>query len=267
MRDRGIIDEIKKKLGEATDYLLEQIASIPGTAIWNNMKVRCDNAAVSDGAMALLVDGLTRLKKQHPKLEIHAIGHSAGSIMIGDMLPVLTRKKLRLDTCSLYAPACTVAFARNTYLKAIKTGTLDADNLVINLLSDANESANSVGPYCKSLLYLVGRAFEAHKTPILGMEAVWNAKLDKEGVFNDDKADLDPTVAKWRETTGRRPAGPTLSFCLKKRSQRAPEQVSRRGTAASTIGSTAYPPQSTACATRRLSRPLDKPVGSLEYLT
>ena len=94
MRDRGIFDEIKQALGDATDYLLEEIASVPGTAIWNNMKMRCNSAAAPGGAMDFFVNGLVRLKQQHPTLEIHAVGHSAGSIMIGDMLPVLTRKKL-----------------------------------------------------------------------------------------------------------------------------------------------------------------------------
>jgi len=43
--ERGILDEIGEKLGDATDYLIEQLASVPGTAIWNNMKVRCTSAA------------------------------------------------------------------------------------------------------------------------------------------------------------------------------------------------------------------------------
>ena len=262
--ERGILDEIREKLGDATDYLIEQLASVPGTAIWNNMKVRCTSAAAPGGAMELFINGLVRLKEQHPKLEVHAIGHSAGSIMIGDMLPVLTRRKLKLDTCALYAPACSVAFARNTYLKAIKSGTLDASSVVIDLLSDPNERADSVGPYLKSLLYLVSRSFEAHKTPSLGMDAVWNAKLDKDGVFNDDKANLDVAVAKWREDW-KAAGGPDPIAVQKKEVATGPgtSQQARHGCfdnwvegISATINRMRH---------EKVGQSLDRPVGSLEY--
>lgn len=264
MRDRGIIDDIKETLGDATDYLIEQVASIPGTAVWNNMKLRCDNAAAAKGAMDLLVEGLVHLKEQHPKLEIHAIGHSAGSIMIGDMLAVLARKKLALDTCSLYAPACTVDFARSTYLKAIRAGTLDAGKVVINLLSDTNERADTVGPYGKSLLYLVSRAFESHKTPILGMEAVWHAKLDEKGIFTDDKAQLDETVVRWRADWAAAGGAEPLVLCRKEIAT-GPQtsQQAQHGCfdnwvdcISATINRIRH---------EKVGQTLDKPVGSLEY--
>ena len=68
-----------------------------------------------------------------------------------------------------------------------------------------------MGPYGKSLLYLVSRALEpTHKTPILGMEATWEPKLDKEGVFVAPAPGRpNPDVAFWRkvlaEALGRRP--------------------------------------------------------------
>ena len=52
----------------------------------------------------------------------------------------------------------------------------------MHLLSDQREKDDTVGPYQKSLLYLVSRALEnQHKTPLLGMANAFNKAL------NDDK--------------------------------------------------------------------------------
>ena len=45
------------------------------------------------------------------------------------------------------------------------------------MLSDTNEICDTVGPYRKSLLYLVSRALEiSHKIPILGLEQIFDSK-------------------------------------------------------------------------------------------
>src|SRR5207244_2217835 len=51
---------------------------------------------------------------------------------------------------------------------------ISAGQLHVDLMSDAREQDDSVGPYGKSLLYLVCRALErVHKTPILGLANAW----------------------------------------------------------------------------------------------
>jgi hypothetical protein len=108
---------------------------------------------------------------------------------------------------SLYAPACTVDFALNTYVPAALNKVINPKKVVFDLLSDENERADTVGPtdesgiYDKSLLYLVSRALEpAHKMPILGMEAVWNRALDKDDVFlRNNGGGLNRQVAAWRK--------------------------------------------------------------------
>ena len=79
---------------------------------------------------------------------------------------------------------------------------IDPRRVAIDVLSNANELDDTVGPYGKSLLYLVSRALEpAHKTPILGMEAAWNPRLDKEGIFRAPAPGKpNPDVAFWRKT-------------------------------------------------------------------
>jgi len=77
-------------------------------------------------------------------------------------------------SCGLYAPACTVEFAATHYGNAFKNGSLPKSGLHVDLLSDKAETDDSVGPYGKSLLYLVSRALEEkHKTPLLGLEIAW----------------------------------------------------------------------------------------------
>ena len=89
-------------------------------------------------------------------------------IQLFDLLPA---RNLDVASCHLYAPACTVRFALEHYLPAIEKQVLPRKRFHIHLLSDAVEICDTVGPYRKSLLYLVSRALETcHKMPILGLE-------------------------------------------------------------------------------------------------
>jgi hypothetical protein len=63
-------------------------------------------------------------------------------------------------------------FAIEKYGKAMdKSGPLHRARLAIEIMTDAAEVQDKVGPYGKSLLYLVSRALEnMHKMPLLGLE-------------------------------------------------------------------------------------------------
>ncbi|MBQ0930813.1 C1 family peptidase [Ideonella alba] len=164
---RGWLD----RLSETTDRMLEPALRGPGGAMWGQMKLNAERASNdAQGGVRLMVAQLQALKAQIPKLEIHLLGHSAGSIVLGAMLDRLHEAGLKAASLRLFAPACTLRFALDHYRPAVQRGTLAADRLAIHALSDANELNDSVGPYRKSLLYLVSRAFEdVHKMPILGM--------------------------------------------------------------------------------------------------
>ena len=113
---------------------------------------------------------------KHAGLEINLVGHSAGSILHGHLLDLLRRARLQVAGCTLFAPACTVRFALDHYAKAITGGTLAPDALYVENLSEEREQADSVGPYGKSLLYLVSRALEDfQKMPLLGKTLEWTA--------------------------------------------------------------------------------------------
>jgi hypothetical protein len=56
---------------------------------------------------------------------------------------------------------------------------LPRKRLHVHVLADAVEICDTVGPYRKSLLYLVSRALEScHKMPILGLEQAFDAKAN-----------------------------------------------------------------------------------------
>jgi hypothetical protein len=198
-------DEIKDQVTEPSDYLLEQTAEDVGGALWRNMKDRCIASGLGQGGMVQLLAGYQRLLEEFPDLELHLLGHSAGSIMIGSLLDLLKDSPASVNTCTLFAPACSAQFAVQHFIPAMQAGKLPGDQTHVHCLSNRMERKDTVGPYFKSLLYLVSRSFEVHKTPIMGMERLWDP------VKNDDTfADtFHPIIAKfrnsWEEANGRRP--------------------------------------------------------------
>lgn len=160
-----------------TDKVIEFFARKPGRSIWRDIKGDTERSFATGAggrkAVKILLDG--NAKREKP-LNIHLVGHSAGAIFLGQMVKKMnTMNKLKtpIASCSLMAPACTIDFFNGHYAKAIG-GTSQASDIAAlhqyNLI-DQREKDDAVGPYRKSLLYLVSRAFEDEKKmPILGME-------------------------------------------------------------------------------------------------
>ncbi|MCO5975496.1 C1 family peptidase [Ideonella oryzae] len=164
---RGWLD----RLTQVSDRMLEPALRGPGGAMWSQMKLNAQRASEhAQGGVRQMVAQLRRLQKERPELEIHLMGHSAGAILLGAMLPLLQAARLTAASLRLFAPACTVRFALDHLRPALQKKVLAPERLSLHVLSDANEQDDSVGPYRKSLLYLVSRAFEdVHKMPLLGM--------------------------------------------------------------------------------------------------
>jgi hypothetical protein len=205
-KTRSLVEHIS----DARDYLIEAAAIPTARPVWRQMKQNAVSASAGAGGMVQLARHLARLKADFDDVEIHLVGHSAGSIALGEFLAQLGGNGLKAESVSLYAPACTVDFALKTYPPAALNKVIDPKKVVFDILSQANERADTVGPtdrsgiYGKSLLYLVSRALEpAHKTPLLGMEAVWNPACDREDVFmKNDTGGLNHDVAAWRKQWG-----------------------------------------------------------------
>jgi hypothetical protein len=202
---RDVWRVVKDTVGEARDRAVEVACQTSGVkAIWSQMKQNARAALdcpqkiagttgkveAEQPTLVLLANRLARLKKELPKLELHVVGHSAGSFLLGylfDAVRALDRP-FAFDSCTLYAPACTVQFALDHFEPAMAPGgVLRKQDFHVELLSDARELGDSVGPYGKSLLYLVSRALEdQHKAPILGMANAWDPS--KRSTWSDDPA-------------------------------------------------------------------------------
>lgn len=193
------LDRVKDAAIEAFDRTIEVVVRPVVKPIWSQMKQNAAASSEQGHGGALIAAALLDLKKRVPNVEVHLIGHSAGSILLGHLLDLLDPKKLTIASTSLYAPACTVAFALDHYEPAVKSGLLAKPSFHIHLLSDRRELDDTVGPYQKSLLYLVSRALESdHKTPILGLERAF--KPGSNDNFNDRA--VPPALPHWQAFWG-----------------------------------------------------------------
>lgn len=184
-------------LSEKTDLLIEKTVARPfAKPIWSEMKENAALAFAPRHGGELLLDAIQALVSAWgTDFELHLVGHSAGSIILGSMLGAMaSRPAVRgaLKSVHLYAPACTVAFACKHYAS-------DADvmkRLHVDVLSDKEErDDNVVAIYRKSLLYLVSNALETDlRTPILGLDRINDASY----AGWDGSSDTGEALAAWR---------------------------------------------------------------------
>ena len=101
------------------------------------------------------------LTARHSGLKVHLVGHSAGSILLGGLAGANQAggRPVTFDTCTMWAPACTMEFYRDQYLPAIRGGSIK-QFAIFNLTDRAEQDDNCANIYHKSLLYLVSNAFE-----------------------------------------------------------------------------------------------------------
>lgn len=186
----GLMDRI----ADAWDRTVEVAAANAGVkSMWREMKENAELGAEADRGLGLLAKALAKLNG----MEVHAIGHSAGSIVLAHLFPLL-KKGQGLKTCTLWAPAATVELANARYRPALASGTVK--NLVIENMSDRRERDDTVGGvYRKSLLYLVSRALEdTHKTPLMGLQATYDDKLASD-VYGGFKGELTTWRGAWNQ--------------------------------------------------------------------
>ncbi len=88
----------------------------------DEMKENALAASVAKGAAQLVAEQLAKLAQANPGLEIHVVGHSAGSILHAPLLQMLTGPlKLKVRTCTLWAPACTVELFKKSICRPSRT--------------------------------------------------------------------------------------------------------------------------------------------------
>jgi predicted chitinase len=148
--------------------------------LWSQMKENAAMASLPGRGADLLVNAIRSLAGSWgDDFELHLVGHSAGSIMLGKMLGNLAQKELihLVKSCHLYAPACSVAFANKEYAPHQEV----LQNLYLDILSDKLEVGDHVAHiYQKSLLYFVSNALDAEaRTPILGLANVFDTDYSR----------------------------------------------------------------------------------------
>ncbi len=183
-RSEGWLDDLKDFMLDRLDDMLEPLArKLFGKLAWDEMKENAKGASQKGRAADLVVQHLAGLKRRFPELELHLVGHSAGSIFLAPMLPLLRRAGLSARSCTLWAPACTHQDFEDYYQPALTAGRGGAralEQLALFMLTDAAEQDDNCALiYNKSLLYLVSHALEresripadpAHPgVPLLGM--------------------------------------------------------------------------------------------------
>jgi hypothetical protein len=204
MYDTGILEELKdvvfrrKKeteeraggISDWTDRLLEWTTRIPGRALWREMKAGAALPFLPQCAgtqtLKIFLDELAKAGNTH--LKVHIVGHSTGGILLANLLESMEElaPSLRIETCTLLAPACSIDLFRSHYYPYLVTPSdeFGINRMQIFNLNNKLERDDHVGQvYRKSLLYLVSRAFE-EDTPeaLLGMQKYTDELLKEQEI-------------------------------------------------------------------------------------
>jgi len=184
-KPEGVIDSAKDFMLDRFDDALEPLArKLTGKSSWDEMKENAVAATQSPtGGARLVLDEVARLAGDNGNVELHVVGHSAGSIFHAPLVRRLTDPAsagglgLTVQSCTLWAPACTIALFEESYAPAIRAGRI-GEFALYTLTDEAERDDNCARIYNKSLLYLVSNAFEKRARipvirpegePILGM--------------------------------------------------------------------------------------------------
>jgi hypothetical protein len=169
----GFLDGLRN----GKDLALELTASPLGGRLWSEMKenaMRASDHRLGKGAIQLIKYYVqAALAKagsaESQDWELHVVAHSAGSILFAHAVEALCSLGIAMKTLQLFAPAIRIDEFKGTVLPLIEAGRCPRATLYH--LSEQQELDDSLGPYGKSLLWLVSNAFEDRRgTPLLGMK-------------------------------------------------------------------------------------------------
>ncbi len=183
--ETGFLETVTQAIGGARgvadlwDAVVERVVRPIGLPTWTAIKASARLSSAPDtgegwpGGAWQFVDALVpvlgELADAGRALSVHAVGHSAGSIFHGHLLPELAARGVSIASLSLLAPAIRVDRFRASLEPLRTSGKLGA--LHVFTMCEEAELADTVGPYLKSLLYLVSRTCEPKvPTPILGLQ-------------------------------------------------------------------------------------------------
>ena len=208
-RPEGILDNSKDFMLDRLDDTLEPLTRLPGKTFWDELKENAILATKStQGGVRIALKHIAEQVARDPSIEIHVVGYSAGAIFQAPLIQLLTTSGkiasgpmqgetgygLKVATCTLWAPACTVKLFNQAYLPAIQTGKIEQFKL-FTLTDQAEQDDNCANIYHKSILYLVSNAFEEKMRipgfrdgePILGMAKFINTDPTLKQLFKPNQ--------------------------------------------------------------------------------
>ena len=189
------LNKLREGAKEILDRTFELTASKPGTMLWNEMKENASLASREGRAMDIVANEALKAfaevdEGNRNAWELHIVAHSAGSIFTAYTIDTLLRIGVPVKSVQFMAPAISIDVFKQKLLPHIQNKNCPLPTMYI--LSDVGERDDDVGPYGKSLLYLVSNSFEQRRdTPILGMERFVNGRNNKL-----DNAFIDPVISK-----------------------------------------------------------------------
>lgn len=192
-----------RAIGDLWDAALERIVRPGGLPLWTAMKERALASSAPDtgdgwpGGAWLFVNALKAacddLAAAGHAVALHGVGHSAGAIFHAHLVPALLGAGLSVESLHFLAPAIRVDRFKWHLKGPIEAGQVKRFHMFT--MSEEAELADSVGPYRKSLLYLVSRACEPQDdTPILGLQAAIDADGDLPTFFERPEVELQYSV-------------------------------------------------------------------------
>lgn len=187
------------------DDTLEPLArSLMGKAQWDDVRKKTWMATANAlGGMRKMLKHLVQWYKKTPNAEVHLVAHSAGSLLLSPLVQLLTTQgkvmggplhgangfNIPVTTCTLWAPALRVDEFKQTYLPAIRNGTLQHFALY-TLFDQAEQDDNVAKIYNKSLLYLISNALEEVRgQPLVGLERAVQQDAELARIFETRQAE------------------------------------------------------------------------------
>ncbi len=174
---RGWFSDIGEGIADGWDRLRDRTweataRSLGVGRIWGRMKDSAAQTFAVGGDGREVLNELRGFCESHSGgVKLHAVGHSAGSIFLTHAINAARKRSVpTFRSVHLLAPAITNELFAEKFLQSGKLPS-NVKRLSVFTMDDALELADTVGPYKKSLLYLIYYALEQHrKTDVLGLE-------------------------------------------------------------------------------------------------
>lgn len=208
-RERGFLQD-------AWNKALELLARPVGPKVWGQMKLSAAQSVAEDGGALYVARALADFVDANPQaLQLHAAGHSAGSIFHSHFLPAYAGMDsgTGFSTLNLLAPALTTRDFKARLLPLLGAAN-GVDHLgMFSMNAELEEEDSVVGAYRRSLLCLIRASLEIEpNTPLLGLAESVASDEALARLFTSAQADATWSVTRGGPKPGRSSAASHGSF-------------------------------------------------------